>query len=740
MESLRREQLLLGLKKVDPEERKKAIALLVKRREARAIPLLRKMAASDPDAEVRFVAGKALRALVSMFEFEKLLGKGRKPQGGRKGRERSAAAPPAAPASGETAEGARAAEEELPIEKIAGLLSSADPSIRRKALLYSTAHGRKDALPLIQKLVKDERDVSVLSTALHAIGVLGGKSQIPVVSRLLQHENEEVRKAALSALASIGTGEIYPFLFQALNDESREVRRLSFTHLRKLGKKGIFSVLRKMFAAPQKWMRLCAARACGRFKADEAVELLIGVVNDEEDEEIVRTAHASLKRLAAAGLESAAEAVENLPPSPHESARKQDDSGASELEHSMIDVSLLTPEARLSDPDYRKRLEAVSELVEKGGQEALEALLEAYPREENEYVQATMLMAAARLGAGEERVRRIVESALASKRDRVRATAVEAICMFDDVDLVATLSPLLDDPDNRTRANAVVALKEYADEMDLTSPLEELAASNRIRDRLSAIYACAILATPDARKLLERLESDKSAVVARRAAEALRMLEAREKASHDLGFGGPSGDSAVVRRRRRGRKTAGGSGADEGPGAPGDGTAQLRTSGRKEKAAGAAGSSPAPASSPRRRPGEGTSTGSEELPQCLKWFVLFDVLVALSLGMAGMTSMLEEGPPEEFLFSFIVLFILVPALFLASAVAILKRNALGVHLNAAITAVGALAGGKAAEPYRRLHDEAAEEWFGGTPDLEGRKHLYAAAGAALVATIIWLIL
>lgn len=90
------------------------------------------------------------------------------------------------------------------------LVADARPSVRREAAMALRQHGdhAKWFLPALLRSLQDERDPKVLAEVVTTTAILGdtAKHAVPLLERLLQHDDEQVSQRAKAALRQVGGG------------------------------------------------------------------------------------------------------------------------------------------------------------------------------------------------------------------------------------------------------------------------------------------------------------------------------------------------------------------------------------------------------------------------------------------------------------------------------------------------------------------------------------------------------
>lgn len=669
------DRYLQALSSPDRNIRRKAVVGLVETGSLKCIPVLERIAAEDGDAELCFLARKGLQVLKASVEFRELLA------------EPAAGAPTGSPSADLAALEAR--------------LASPDPAMRCRVVKAAVATRDPRILDVLLRHQGTETDPSARALVLLAVGILGTKEHLGILSTALKDPDPATRRSAVDALGAMNRPHAYPIIVEALNDADTSVRNAAFLLLRRLGKENILKLLRTMLESRQTWMQEAALRACGRFNADEVVDLLEGSLA-AEDGAIRDLARGAVRSLAAIGNVHAREVTVRLGEAPPPEAPPPPPSDMDDSTVDMGPVDLNPAAVDLTSADPRKRHKFLQDANLNNDRSVIPDIVRRLPAEPDAKVRASMLITLGRLGGTAELA--VITPYLDDAEDRMRASAVEAIATIEGADLVSLLAPRLRDKDNRTRANAIVALKG-ATGVDLIVPLQELAKSVRIRDRLSAIYAVTHLETPDAVEILTGLTTDPSRVVAKRAEEAQQILTGRRRGagtSPRRTATQPRRDDAAPSTAEPAPSTSPAADeptASETPAPPpaedGDAEApqarERRPPRRRERPASTAPARPAsPAKAPAPVKTAATAPASRpaasRVPRGVVIHAAVDLVTATFFGGAGLVLMIINGgpPTDEAILPFLIIFIMTPTVFLVGGLGLLTGKAWGRHVNACL--------------------------------------------------------
>lgn len=245
----------------NPEVRKGAIFALGRLGSgAWVLDLLRRVAASDPDPEVRFSAKKALNYWEGVLQ--------------------SAGEAPRPPEI-------RTPEGELDLEALRQALQSVRASDQISAVIESVRIGDPRALEPLRELTETEGDPWVLSMGVKALGSLGDEAEIPRVRAFLEHENHRVIANAIEALELLADPELAARVEPFLESEDNRVRANAVMALGPLEPELAFSTLSRMARDHRPWMRASAIFCLKLWNEARAVDLLLEICENEHSEDLL---------------------------------------------------------------------------------------------------------------------------------------------------------------------------------------------------------------------------------------------------------------------------------------------------------------------------------------------------------------------------------------------------------------------------------------------------------------------
>ena len=152
--------------------------------------------------------------------------------------------------------------------------------IRIRSLLYPMPRVSAEILDAVLSLLEADDDTNTLSQGIGLIEKFRYRKAIPVLKKLLTHENRIVSKAAFEALSALGGGLDAEVLYPLLESEDVDQRLMAADALRKMDDLAGFTTLVEILKAGQDQQRADAAKALGGFRTPAAVEPLIAALLD----------------------------------------------------------------------------------------------------------------------------------------------------------------------------------------------------------------------------------------------------------------------------------------------------------------------------------------------------------------------------------------------------------------------------------------------------------------------------
>jgi len=120
-----------------------------------------------------------------------------------------------------------ALDRESYVQKLIRAIHHPDPTVRRRAVYFLGEKGVREAIGPLVDLLGETKDYFLMEEAADALGKIGGKETIPVLTKLLDNPSFLVRGSAVRALAAVGGPEAGEYLERMLKDPSAYVRGLA---------------------------------------------------------------------------------------------------------------------------------------------------------------------------------------------------------------------------------------------------------------------------------------------------------------------------------------------------------------------------------------------------------------------------------------------------------------------------------------------------------------------------------
>lgn len=481
----------------DEEERQRALIALFRSSDIRAIPALKRMAASDPNVKLRYMARKAI------YILQKLMSEGMSEEEKKSELFRS----------GLIAEPERASQVTFNPAILERILLSKDDGKKVAALQAAVRYSATEALPVLERFVGSEQGGEVRATLVITLGILGGERQIDSIIPFLEDPDNRVRANAVEALEFIGHPSVYPHITRLLPDMDNRIRANVIKALRNYGKVNLKRLLEEMLVSSEVWMRDSAVYTLGALKQPEYLPLLEQATKDV-DSGVRKKALRGIERLARQGDPTAVQSLKTL------SYGAEDDPLS--LSASMPAILAENDgDDRLAHSDPTVRKDEIARINREQDRLRLPALAGRLDEEADPFIRAFIITVLGTLGGPE------VEGALAKglrdEAPRVRANAIESLVAIDAPHLVELVTPHLQGENNRVKANAIVALKGSG-AVDILTPLAELIYSSVALERKSGFYALTDVDDARVYHFLQSLVEDPDEDLRHKAREFLAQL------------------------------------------------------------------------------------------------------------------------------------------------------------------------------------------------------------------------
>lgn len=438
-------------------EKQKQILTLVKRGTKSVMPILRLISSEDTDVQIRYLARKA------MFHLKQRLGSEQE------------------------------ATDQTDFAKLKTLITDSNPDKVAKAIEVSLRRYPTELLSFLRGKLTTFQDPFTLSSVAIAFGRIGDQQDFNWIVSLLEHADSRVRASAVEALGCLGLKEGTPYLLKNLADNDNRIRANAIRALRLQDRKLVFESLSEMVFSKEVWMRNSAAFAIGEYRNDEVLDLLATLLQDSV-ESVRKMAFKALEKLSEKGVVKAHILKEHL----SELKKSESINDFMSLVNTVAEDQTQQPSG-LNSEDPTNRLAEISRIISSENIERYRELQERLMEEEDNYVAASLILALGRVKL--ESSAPLIRSFLNHPIPRIRANAIEALAKLGKRELLPEIILNLDDANNRARANAIVALKNFT-YVDVITPLKQMVNSDKPKDQHSAFFAITELATPEAFHLL----------------------------------------------------------------------------------------------------------------------------------------------------------------------------------------------------------------------------------------------
>lgn len=314
----------------------------------------------------------------------------------------------------------------------------------------SKIHSHKATNPLVAFYLR-ERNERKRAAIIGALGQLGDLTAVTTLTRALRDPDDRVKANAIESFSKLGlpSDKVFSLIQPFFKYSSNRVRGNALVAAAKIGKTAELSAnLRSMSDDPNKWVRATLGYILSVIDSPDALEYLIALLKDDEQDVRKNAAKAFSIR----AKEAQTETVIRM----------------------------------LSDTAPFVRLQAIIILGKLRVSAASNMLIKMLETERNPKLRASIITSLGRIG-GKNAIFTL-QSALHDRDSRVRANAVEGLEEALGEGCISIIRPMLHDSDNRTKANAAKALFRLG-ETDVVKELEGMLASRDISLKLSATYA-----------------------------------------------------------------------------------------------------------------------------------------------------------------------------------------------------------------------------------------------------------
>lgn len=478
------ENLLIDLQCFDEQARKEAILAAAKTLDPRLVDYLKKISASDPSTECRYLARKALDFLAA------------------KSTEAAAQARPAR--TGKT--------QRLAISAVdtANALASPDRDTRGSALRAAVQNGDLRLLPYILRRVKEETDPDIRSIIPGVLQVLAGPQSLQAIATLLEDQDPRVRSNAVESLEKIKDIRSYALIVKSLQDTDLRVVTSGIRALGASGKINILTICSKMMGQTEYWMRDAAVYCLAQSKFFEAVPLLQKALSDEY-EPVKEKARKGLETLSALGSPEAKQILDKL----SAPAKPLTTTGAFRA----LEILALRKEEPAAPAPVAERRRATGLLASIGAVDlAIQPILAQLRTETDEEVIANLLRSIGKSGA-QMAFRELVDY-LEHRNPSIRSTAIDVLGELATPDALQQITASLSDADPGVLCRALIVLVRHR-AIDAVAQIESMAKDKDPGRRQAAAYAIAELGARNHIPASKILTNDPDPAIANLARETL---------------------------------------------------------------------------------------------------------------------------------------------------------------------------------------------------------------------------
>ena len=308
--------ILACLDSPDPNLRVRAVVLLVKSGDKRAVPFLERAASEDASPQVRYYARKGIGYLLSQSA-------GPAPAGG----------PPKRRAPAPVDAGL------LAPEKVEANLNNDDQWTRLQTIRAVEQYNAGSYVPLLISRLGSETNRQVLSALLMTIGKVGGEGGVDAILPFLKNEDARVRANAIEAIDATGDHDSLVHLIPFLRDPDNRCRANAVIALKKYGRVNVFKTLEGMLQAKEVWMQDSATYVLGRMGAGNKTFELLQLALTSEYIVVRQQARNVLQTMADRGIERAQSILDRLGAEQQGNGAEQLFSRLEQLSKSSADMS-----------------------------------------------------------------------------------------------------------------------------------------------------------------------------------------------------------------------------------------------------------------------------------------------------------------------------------------------------------------------------------------------------------------
>jgi len=185
-------------------------------------------------------------------------------------------------------------------------------NFRKKIIMIQKTARSKDKkfLPILIRLLEQERHNFVVATLVKAVGYLGDEKVIPILNQYLTHKDNRIRANAIEGLEYIHSPKVTPVVVKCLRDPDNRVKANAIKCLNKFGNVEVQKHIEDMIKSRKEeniYSAIFALRVIGN---DYAVDRLYKILKDNVSFRIRYRAKNSLIELAVTGNRKASEILQ----------------------------------------------------------------------------------------------------------------------------------------------------------------------------------------------------------------------------------------------------------------------------------------------------------------------------------------------------------------------------------------------------------------------------------------------
>jgi len=448
------------LSSTNPEDRKKAVLLLVRQRPDGVQGILEHIAQGDSTPAIRYLARKALSYLAE--GADSLI----------------------APAAGT---GQHVFD--------ANLLEDGDPARRARGIDLAIRMGDRVAATRMVTIAGGD---PVLNLRIQAFGYFeqhGLPEDLPSLIKLLRDPVARIRAGLARVLPRCAPRQSIPYLAYLMQDQEQEVRRAARSALGGRSRDEVLAELDSMTRSRETWMRDTAAFTLGLFQDANVVGSLTYCLADPH-EMVRKKAQQGLETLVRQGNAEAARVLK-APPSPRDlrplpaAATSPSDSSRRE---SPLAADILVGGRLASGP--RSQILALTQAVQNNERAFVPEILTQMGVETNPFVLSRQVISLGHLGSTDDGD--MIQKLLQHEDSRVVASAIESLDRLGHTRSRQSIRPMLGHKISRIRANALLYFFHHLPEANPDSELEHLdsivgkmLSGKQFPEKLSALHVIA---------------------------------------------------------------------------------------------------------------------------------------------------------------------------------------------------------------------------------------------------------